>query len=85
MSGIEHLGPKMAIKKHRAGAEHPSYNCYTNHRCRCPGCVEIGTKWARDYRAGLINPPPRQAKKLDEATVRRLRIMVGLDPDNPAF
>lgn len=43
--------------------EHPSMNCYTNHKCRCDECKAIGAEWRREYR--------RRAPQIVRATSQR--------------
>jgi len=68
----------MTRRPHSWGA-HPSINCYKNHGCRCVECRALNAEYRRRERK-----PPRQyerknAPRLSDEEVARLRRLVGLE------
>lgn len=77
------------MREHR----HPSLTCYKKHGCRCRPCTALNTeakalwRWRKAHRNGapyegpkdaVRRPPGREAARLGDDELMRLRRHVGL-------
>lgn len=52
------------IERHTRGKGHPSYHCYKNHKCRCPGCIAAYREYTHDRALGRQYPLPTEIRRL---------------------
>lgn len=64
--------------------KHPSYHCWRQHGCRCPGCVKASQTRGTASSDPLDDKGTRvRSKPLSQAELIRLRRMVGVPDEGP--